>query len=305
MKKFGVLVPIVTPCTLRGELDIDGLRSVCDDMTEAGCNGFFVGGSTGRGPWFSRSDKTEICRCVAERAGAQIPLFAGCMAMGLPEMLENARVMADAGAQTAVVTSPAYFSYNQAEMEAIFLRFADESVLPVMIYDIPAYANVKLDTDMVCRLAKHENIAGFKDSSADFVNFKKLLSILSDIPDFYLMQGREHLLADSIIAGASGLVVSFLHINPHPFVALFRAAQSKDVQTAGRIQTQITSVYEVVKKCFERRPEASTIFHILNFCLKKRRICDNILLNHEGECPCWLADEAAKVLEICLSIDGR
>ena len=39
MKDFGALVPIVTPCTRAGEVDAGGLRSVCDDMTEAGAAG--------------------------------------------------------------------------------------------------------------------------------------------------------------------------------------------------------------------------------------------------------------------------
>ena len=285
MKEFGALVPMVMPCTLAGELDLDGLRAVCDDMTGAGCRGIFVASSTGRGPWLSRTDKVKICRCVAGQVSAQVSVFAGCMAAGLGDMLENARIMADAGADIAVVTGPSYFNYNQAEIEAIFLRFADDSPLPVMIYDIPDLAGVKLDADMVCRLAKHENIAGLKDSSGDFDNFKKVLEILSDNPDFYLLQGKEHLLADSLLAGASGLVVSFLNIAPHPFVALYHAVQSKDIKSAVRIQSRITAAYEIVKRCFVRRPESSTLSHILNFCLTKRRICDNILLNHEGECP--------------------
>jgi dihydrodipicolinate synthase/N-acetylneuraminate lyase len=305
MKDFGVLVPIVTPCTLAGELDMDGLKAVCDDMTGAGCKGVFVTSSTGRGPWFNRNDKVKICRCVADQVSAQVSVFAGCMAAGLPDMLENARIMADAGANMAVVTGPSYFNYSQAEIEAIFLKFADDSPVPVMIYDIPGFAGVKLDAGMVARLAKHENIAGLKDSSGDFDNFKKVLSILSDTTDFYVMQGKENLLADSLLAGASGLVIGFLNINPSPFIVLYKAVKSKNIKSAVYIQDRITTAYEIVMKCFERRPETSTLLHILNFCLKKRRICDNILLSHEGECPCWLADEAAKVLEICQSIDHR
>jgi len=51
--------------------------------------------------------------------------------------------------------------------------------------------------------------------------------------------------------------------------------------------------------CFERRPEASTLFHFLNAVLRYRGICKNILLSHEGECPDWIKNEALKALELC------
>ena len=61
MKQLGVIVPIVTPCTRSGQVDVEGLKTVCDDMMSAGCHGVFVAGSTGRGPWFSWVDRMEIC----------------------------------------------------------------------------------------------------------------------------------------------------------------------------------------------------------------------------------------------------
>ena len=299
MKDFGVLVPIVTPCSRAGELDIDGLKSACRYMMENGCHAIFVAGSTGRGPWFSRSDRAKICRTIADQIGPKVPLFAGCMASGIPEMLENTRAMADAGANFAVLAAPGYFSYSQQEVESIFLKFIDASPLPVMIYDIPAFTGMKLDMNMVERLATHENVIGFKDSSADMERFNKLLAILSDMADFYLLQGKEHLLADSISAGASGLVVSLIHVNPRPFVGVYTACRAGNIELARKLQAGITQVYTILNRCFERRPETSTLFHFLNCALKKRGVCDNILLEHEGECFEWMMEESDKALK-CL-----
>ena len=32
MKKFGILVPVVTPCDSQGQVDTQGLISVCNEM---------------------------------------------------------------------------------------------------------------------------------------------------------------------------------------------------------------------------------------------------------------------------------
>lgn len=298
MKQLGVLVPIVTPCSKAGEPDLNGVKSVCGDFIEKECHGIFVCGSTGRGPWFSRSDQAKICRAASDQVGSKIPLFAGCTGMGLPEMLENSAAMSDAGASGVVLTSPGYFNYSVSELETIFLKFADKSPLPVMIYDIPVFAGSKLNTDMIKRLAQHENVIGFKDSSADFERFKKLASELSNLPDFYLIQGKEHLIGEAILNGASGLTVSLVHINPGLFVNLYNAAVSGNSELVSGLQNSVTGIMTLVVKCFERRPEISTLFHFLNHAMKKRGVCNNILLEHEGECPGWIGEAADEAINI-------
>ena len=298
MKDFGVLVPIVTPCARSGEIDFEGLRSVCADMENAGCGGIFVLGSTGRSPWFSLKARTSICSAVADTLGGRLPLYAGCMASGIESILENARAMADAGARVAVVTAPVYFRYNQEEVASIFLAVADRSPLPVLIYDIPAFTGMKLDAAMVERISQHGNIVGLKDSSSDVEGFRALSRALSGASDFLLFQGKEHLIAESIANGASGFVVSLIHIAPGPFVRLYAAARAGEKELSATLQGKITDVMGVVESSFKRRPETSTLFHLLNIALRERGVCSNIVLEHEGDCPDWLLDRAHQVVSI-------
>ena len=193
MKDLGIVVPMVTPCTRTAEPDLEGFRAVCDYVLGAGCHTIFVGGSSGRGPWFSRADRAKICRAAADHIGEDTPLLAGCMAAGLTDMVTNAQTMADAGAKIAVVTAPGYFDYSQSEIEAIFLKFADASPLPVVVYDIPVFAKVKLDWQMVQRLARHGNIIGFKDSTADFSRFEPPIRLLDETPRIPVVAGQREI----------------------------------------------------------------------------------------------------------------
>ena len=297
MKDFGPIVPIVTPCNRAGEPDLKGLQSVCKEMLDAGCKGIFVAGSTGRGPWFSRTDREKICSTAAGQINGAASLFAGVTGSGLPDMLENAHAMADSGAQIVVATVPGYFKYNQKEIETIYLEFADATPLPVMVYDIPEFTNTKLDLGMILRLAKHENIVAFKDSSADFERFKELHAALEAQPDFLLFQGKENLLFDSLCMGASGFIVSLLHLAPAAFVGLYRATRAGDLNTAGLIQSRINEVLTLVREGIDKRPESSTLFHILNYALRQRSVCENLLLEQDGEPPLWLTQQS---VEICI-----
>lgn len=298
MKELGIVVPIVTACTRNGEPDLDGFKSVCRYVLSAGCHSIFVGGSSGRGPWFSRQDRASVCRAAADFIGPDTPLLAGCMSPGLTDMVENTRVMADAGAQIIVVTAPGYFNYSPSEIETILLKFADASPLPVMIYDIPVFAKVKLDWEMVQRLARHDNIIGFKDSTGDFSRFETPIVLLEKFPDFQLLQGKERLLVDSLLAGAKGFVVSMVQISAQTYVGLYEAVRSGNLELAGQIQAKIRQAMDLYDQLFQDRSESSIFFHFLNWHLHHQQICDNILLAHEGDCPPWLEQTAQKTIQI-------
>lgn len=299
MKDLGPVVPIVTPCLPNGELDLDGFKNVCEEMLNAGCAGIFIAGSTGRGPWFHPKELQKLCRTAADQIKGRATLWAGCSSSGLPGMLENARSMADAGAQVAVATVPGYFRYDESEIEKIYLDFSAGSPLPVIVYDIPEFTNVKLANEMLLRLVARQNIIGFKDSSADFERFKGLANSLRSFPDFYLMQGKENLLADSLHIGASGFIVSLIHLEPAPFVNLYRAVRAGQEDVANAIQVEINKVIALIRETIEKRPESSTLFHMLNHALKQRGVSNNILLEHDGQSPAWVIDTAQRAIEIC------
>jgi len=298
VKDLGVLAPIVTPCQRTGEPDLAGLRSVADDLARAGVRHLFALGSTGRGPWFARREQAAVCRALAERLPHGGVLFAGCIAPGLPGMIENARAMAEAGAGVAVATAPPYFTYNLREIEAIFLTFADRSPLPVVVYDIPAFTGLTLDPDLVLRLARHPNIVGFKDSSGDFERFGRLAEALEDRPGFWLLQGKEEYLADSLRAGASGFVVSFVHFAPWVFTTLYRAVRNGDGAKADALQAKVNAVCRVVRDLEARLPEVSRLFHLLDLVLRHRGVCGNLLLSHEAEPPEAVRRAAERIIEI-------
>ena len=298
MKELGIVVPIVTPCTRTGELDLDGFKSVCHYVLSTGCHSIFVGGSSGRGPWFSRDNRARLCRAAADFSGSETPLLAGCMAAGLDDMLENARAMADAGAHIAVVTAPSYFVYAQTELETIFLKFADLSPLPVVIYDIPVFAGIKLEWEMIRRLARHGNIIGFKDSTGDFSRFQAPIALVEEFPDFQLLQGKERFLVDSLLAGAKGFVVSMVQVDARPYVALYHATQTGEIAQARQIQAATSRAMDLFDKAMEQRPVTSTLYHFLNWPLQHRSICNNILLEHEGDCPDSIIDLARQAVEI-------
>jgi len=296
MNYLGVVVPVVTPCSRSGGLDAQGLRAVCDDMVGAGSGGIFVMGSTGRGPWFSHTTRARAVGIARDHLPVHIPVFAGCMANGIAEMLEHTRAAEAEGAAVAVVTAPGYFSYLDREVESILLKVADRSPLPLLLYDVPVYTGTQLAVASIVRLLSHGNVVGMKDSTADARRLQELMGAIAEVRGVWFLQGKEHLLAESMLAGGSGVITTFSHFGPRAYVSLCEAARQEDRTRATGIQRHVTALYHLVTECLARRPAISTLYHMVNLALRRRGVCQNILLEHEGACPDWLEARTVEAL---------
>ena len=94
------------------------------------------------------------------------------------------------------------------------------------------------------------------------------------------------------------MTVSLLHINPRLFVALYNTAAEGNEDAAYSCQKRVTQIMELVLESFARRPETSTLFHFLNYALRTSGVCENTVLEHEGDCPDWLAAKAAQAMSV-------
>ena len=90
-----------------------------------------------------------------------------------------------------------------------------------------------------------------------------------------------------------------IHIQPRLFVALYNAVRERKTDRAAAIQEAINKAMALVRGSIERRPESSTLFHMLNYALIQRGVCENILLDHDGEGPLWLIENARQAYEYC------
>jgi dihydrodipicolinate synthase/N-acetylneuraminate lyase len=114
-----------------------------------------------------------------------------------------------------------------AALKAHFTRVADESPVPVLLYNIPKYAHFRLEPELIADLSKHPNIAGMKDSAGDMTFFARYVESQSDT--FDVLTGHGGTFATALSLGARGGILA---------VALFAAELALEVWHAhgeGRI----------------------------------------------------------------------
>lgn len=220
----GIVCPLVTPLAADGRLDEAVLRALIDALVPA-LDGLFVLGSSGELTWLPDEVATRVARVAVDQVAGRIPVYVGVGDTGQIRTLARAERLADVGADYLVLAAPFYYAVStEASIVEYFEAVAEKAAAPVVLYNIPQNTHLALTPSIVRRLAAHPNIVGIKDSAGDWIAFDGFLALRGD--DFSVMQGREHLAAISLWAGADGVISAMANFAPRLLQAL--AASIRD-----------------------------------------------------------------------------
>jgi 4-hydroxy-2-oxoglutarate aldolase len=217
----GVIAPVATTFGDRDEgLDFDAFATNLRAYAAAGLSGVVVCGSTGEAALLDEQER----RSLVEHARGELPsdmlLIVGTGAESTRQCVQRCQVASEHGAHAALVVAPHYYSANMtpAALEAHYLRVADESPLPVLLYNIPKYMHFTLEPELVARLSTHENIVGMKDSAG---NLEKLAGyVQSQRDDFIVLTGHGGTFAQALTLGVRGGILA---------IALFASELTLDI----------------------------------------------------------------------------
>lgn len=241
----GIVPPMVTPLIGRDELDLPGLDRLVEHQIKAGIAGLFVLGTTGEGPSLSYRLRYELVERTCEIVAGRIPVLVGITDTSVEEALELAEFAKGVGANAVVAAPPYYFGLGQTEVREFLSEVADESVLPMFVYNMPSCVKLSLAFETVEQLAGHKNICGYKDSLGDIEAYRKVLELRSVRPDWTFLIGPEHLMAQSVMMGGDGGVNGGANLHPRLFVSLFNAADRKDQKEIDRLQAELVRLGDI------------------------------------------------------------
>ena len=224
MQLAGVLGPVITTFYRQtGELDLASFAANVRAHITAGLHGIVVTGSTGEAALLDANERAALVDAAREMVPHDRTLIVGTGAESTRTCLQLTRDAAARGADAVLVVAPHYYgtAMTATALEQHYRRVADESPVPVILYNIPKYMHFALAPALVAELALHHNIVGIKDSSGNRELIAGYLSSAS--PKFSVLTGNAGIFQDSLQNGASGGILA---------VALFAAGLSLDVYTA-------------------------------------------------------------------------
>lgn len=238
----GIIPPIITPLKEQNKLDTKGLDHLIEHILSGGVHGLFILGTTGEGPGLSYDLRYEVTQRVCSQVDGRVPVLVGITDTSFTESIRLSKKAADVGADAVVAAPPYYFSMNQAELNGYYESLADESPLPLFLYNMPSHTKVYFESETVKTLADHSNIIGFKDSSGDLLYFQNVVRLLQDYPEFSLLVGPEEMLMQTMLSGGHGGVNGGANMFPKLYVAMYEAVLEKDFERISLLQEKILQI---------------------------------------------------------------
>ncbi|MGH7664114.1 MAG: dihydrodipicolinate synthase family protein [Gemmatimonadaceae bacterium] len=205
----GIFAPVVTNFGPEGSaLDERGFLDNLAAHLDAGMAGIVVAGSTGEAPLLDDLERQTLVAWARAVVPADRWLIAGTGSESTRQCIRRTQDAADRGADAVLVVAPHYYTtaMTDAALSRHFHSVADESPIPILLYNIPKYAHLTLAPALVAELARHEKIIGIKDSSGDLGLLAGYLQTQSK--GFAVLTGNTSSLAAAFSLGARGAILA-------------------------------------------------------------------------------------------------
>ncbi|WP_431284489.1 4-hydroxy-tetrahydrodipicolinate synthase [Humitalea sp. 24SJ18S-53] len=240
----GSLVALITPMRPDGSLDEKAFQDFVSWQIAEGTEGLIPVGTTGESPTLSHAEHKRVVElCIATAAG-RVPVIAGAGSNSTSEAIDLTRHAKQAGATAALVVTPYYNKPTQEGLYRHYMAIADAVDLPIVIYNIPPRSVVDMSVETMARLAKHPNIVGVKDATANLA--RPIHTRLACGPEFSQLSGEDHTAIAFLAAGGHGCISVTANVAPRLCAEMHRAWAAGRVADAMAIQERLTPVHDAM-----------------------------------------------------------
>ncbi|HUA76320.1 MAG TPA: 4-hydroxy-tetrahydrodipicolinate synthase [Acetobacteraceae bacterium] len=238
----GSLVALITPMRADGAMDEKAYEAFVEWQIQEGTHAVVPVGTTGESPTLSHAEHKRAVEIAIGVAKGRVPVIAGTGSNSTEEAIDLTRHAKEAGADAALVVTP---YYNKPTQEGLFLHFtaiADAVDLPIIIYNIPSRSVVDMSVETMARLARHPNIAGVKDATANLS--RPLHTRRACGAEFCQLSGEDHTAIAFLAAGGDGCISVTANVAPRLCSEMHSAWQQGRVADAMGLQDRLLPLHD-------------------------------------------------------------
>jgi 4-hydroxy-2-oxoglutarate aldolase len=127
---------------------------------------------------------------------------------------------------------------------AHFRAVADDSPVPVVLYNLPGPTGIVLTVPIVAALADHANVAGMKETSPELERLGQCVTLRNGT--FPVFSGWAPVVYPAVVAGAAGGILAVANVLPNECVSLVEHARAGRHSEALSLQRRITHLAQLV-----------------------------------------------------------
>jgi 4-hydroxy-tetrahydrodipicolinate synthase len=241
----GIFAALTTPF-IGEKISCEKLGENIKKYNRTGLSGYVILGSTGEAVYLKDKESEQLVAKARASAANGKKIIVGTARESTALTIEFTNRAAALGADAALIKPPYYYKsqMNEAALRDHFLRVAERSRLPVLLYNIPQNTGISISPKLVLELSLHPNIAGIKDSSGNLAN---LIEVRPQARQgFAFLLGAGSLVWPGLLLGASGGILAMAAVVPELCAKLYALLRAGRTEEAKKLQLDLVPLNKIL-----------------------------------------------------------
>lgn len=226
----GIYPAFTTKFTANDTLDLQLFEKGLEAQLSAGIDGIILGGSLGEASTLTTAEKETLVKLTVDKLGHQIPVVLNIAEGATRDAVKQAELGKKWGCKGLMLLPPMRYKTDHRETVTYFKTVAQNTDLPVMIYNNPVDYKTEVTLEIFEELLECENINAVKESTRDTTNVTRMINRFGD--RYKILCGVDTLAMEELTIGADGWVGGLVCAFPRETVALYRFIKSGQMEEA-------------------------------------------------------------------------
>jgi 4-hydroxy-tetrahydrodipicolinate synthase len=264
----GVIVPMITPFTENGKIDLSAVEKIVEYLISAGTAPFILG-TTGESASIPDKYRPDFVKTMVKTASGRAKTYAGISSPSFETSVEAAIQYFELGVDAVVAHPPSYYPLSGEILLRYYVKLANSIPGPLILYNIPIVTHVSIPVAVLDQLSHHEKIIGIKDSERDIERFNQSLELWATREDFVHLVGWGAQMANGLRQGSAGLVPSTGNLVPKMYKEMLDAAKDgndKNLEELQQLTDKISAIYQKDRTLNQSLPALKMMMKVLDLC---------------------------------------
>jgi len=242
---MGTGVAIVTPFLSNGEIDYNNLTGLLNGLINNGID-FIVGlGTTSEAVTLTCDEKKSVMKHIITEVNDRVPIVMGVGGNNTQAVIDEIQNTDFKGISAILSVAPYYNKPNQRGIYQHFKKIAENSIVPIIIYNVPGRTSSNIQAETTVKLANDfSNIVAVKEASGDL---GQVMQIINTKPDgFSVLSGDDALTFPMIALGADGVISVVANAFPNDFSRMVNLARNSENIEARKIHYKLIKIIDLL-----------------------------------------------------------
>ena len=231
----GAGVAIVTPMKENLDVDFDKLEEIINFQIDNGTDAIIIAGTTGESATLTMEEHRAVIKAAVEFVKGRVPVVAGTGSNSTRTAIRHTHEAEEDGADALLIVSPYYNKATQKGLVRHYSMIADETKLPIILYNVPSRTGCNIAPETVAELVStKDNIVGLKEATGNMAQASKTMALCDGKLELY--SGEDGLVVPLLSIGGIGVISVISNVAPRQTHDMVMKFLDGDVEGARQMQ---------------------------------------------------------------------